>query len=153
MSPILNYTTTITVQKTAGEIQEVLARAGARTVVIEYGEDRIPEAVSFQVKVSDRYLSFRLPSQWRGVHNSLMKSNAEKKYRSEDQARRVAWRIIKDWTEAQVAIIEAGAAEITEVFLPYLVNPQTGLTMFDDFKNGFLLMPGKEETIDAEIQP
>jgi hypothetical protein len=106
MSPILNYTTTISVQRTAGEIQEILARAGAKSVLIEYGPDRIPEAISFQVELNARSVSFRLPSQWRGVHMALMKSTTEKKYKSEDQARRVAWRIIKDWTEAQVAIIE-----------------------------------------------
>ena len=150
--PILNYTTSISVQKTAGEIQEILARAGARTVVIEYSNDRIPEAISFQIKASDRFLSFRLPSQWRGVYNSLLKSGAERKFKSEDQARRVAWRIIKDWTEAQVAIIEAGAAEIIEVFMPYLINPQTNQTMFEDFKNGYLLGPGKDDIVDGEVQ-
>lgn len=108
--PILNYTTSISVLKTAGEIQEILARAGARTVFVEYGPDRIPDAISFWVEVKGQMISFRLPSRWQGVYQALMNSNAERKYKSEDQARRVAWRIIKDWTEAQVAIIEGEVA-------------------------------------------
>jgi hypothetical protein len=147
--PILNYTTTISVHRTAGEMQEILSRAGANMIVIEYDDRRIPIAMSFQIKVNDRFLSFRLPSQWRGVYQSLLKNTHEKKYRNEDQARRVAWRIIKDWTEAQIAIIEAGAVEVTEVFLPYLVNPNTNRTMFDDFKTGYLLASG-DEIVDAE---
>jgi hypothetical protein len=148
--PILNYTTTISVQKTAGEIQEILARAGARSVLIEYGTDRIPEAVSFQVDLNGRPISFRLPSQWHGVLRALAKSAVAAKYKTEEQARKVAWRIIKDWTEAQVAIIEAGAAELAEVFLPYLIDPKTNQTLFEDFKGGYLLGPGNE-IIDGEI--
>jgi hypothetical protein len=147
--PILNYTTSISVHRTAGEMQEILSRAGANMIMIEYDDQRLPEGMSFQIVVNNHYLSFRLPTQWRGVYNSLLKSTAEKRYKNEDQARRVAWRIIKDWTEAQIAIIEAGAAEITEVFLPYLVNPNTNRTMFTDFKSGYLLAAG-DETVDAE---
>ncbi len=148
--PILNYTTTISVQKTAGEIQEILARAGARTVVIEYGADRTPEAISFQVEMNGRLVSFRLPSQWHGVWKALLKSSAERKYKTEQQARRVAWRIIKDWCEAQLAIIEAGAVEVAEVFMPYMINPQTNQTLFEDFKGGWLLGPG--DIVDGEVQ-
>lgn len=141
--PILNYTTTISVQKTAGEIQEILAKSGARSVIIEYGSDRIPEAITFSVQVNDRIVSFRLPSQWRGVHKTLKNSTAEKRFKTEEQARRVAWRIIKDWCEAQCAIIEAGAAELPEVFMPYMINPQTNQTLFQEFKSGFLLESGE----------
>jgi hypothetical protein len=148
--PILNYTTTISVQKTTGEIQEILARAGARTVVIEYGADHIPEVISFDIEIKGRFASFRLPSHWQGVYQALMKSIVQRRYKNEDQSRRVAWRIIKDWTEAQVAIIEAGAAELTEVFMPYMVNPKTNQILFEDFKSGFLLGPGN--IIDGEIK-
>ena len=147
--PILNYTTTISVHKTAGEIQELLAKMGARTVVIEYS-DRVPDGIAFEVEVNQRVVAFRLPSRWQGVHKSLMRSTAERRYKSEDQARRVAWRIIKDWVEAQLAIIEAGAAELSEVFLPYLVNPQTNQTLFEDFKNGYLQLSAGE-TVEGEV--
>lgn len=149
--PILNYTTGISVQKTAGEIQEILARAGAKTVVIEFGDDRIPDAIIFQISIGSKIFTFRLPSQWHGVYQSLLKSGAEKRYKTEEQARKVAWRIIKDWTEAQVAIIEAGAAEITEVFLPYMVNPDTKQTMFEDFQSRFLLGSG-DDVVDGEVR-
>jgi hypothetical protein len=141
--PILNYTTTIAVHKTAGEIQEILARAGASRVMIEYDNNRQPSGVSFVLDVEGSSLLFRLPSRWKGVYLALNKANVERKFRTEDQARRVAWRIIKDWTEAQLAIIEAGQAEISEVFLPYLVNPKNDQTLFENFKANHLLQAGE----------
>ena len=41
---------------------------------------------------------------------------------NEQQAQKVAWRIIKDWVEAQMAIVEAQMADVAEVFLPYAVT-------------------------------
>ena len=149
--PILNYTTSISVVRTASEIQEILSRAGTKTVMIEYGLDRSPIAVYFEIDINNRRVSFRLPSQWQGVHRTLQKSSAERRYKTEEQARKVAWRIIKDWTEAQVAIIEAGAADISEVFLPYMINPTSNQTLYEEFKSGNFLL-GSGDVVDGEVQ-
>jgi hypothetical protein len=148
--PILNYTTSISVVRTASEIQEILARAGTKTVMIEYGVDRSPVAVYFEIEVAGRFVSFRLPSQWQGVHHTLQKSSAERRYKTEEQARKVAWRIIKDWVEAQVAIIEAGVADVAEVFMPYMINPVSNHTLYKDFKSGSLLL-NAGEVVDGEV--
>ena len=37
------------------------------------------------------------------------------------QARKVAWRITKDWVEAQIAIVEAQLATLDQVMLPHLM--------------------------------
>jgi hypothetical protein len=47
---------------------------------------------------------------------------------------RVAWRIVKDWIEAQMAIVEAGQAEMAEVFLPYATIEDGTTTMFRAFQ-------------------
>lgn len=148
--PILNYTTTIEARKTALEILGILADAGARAVNLEYGSDRQPAAITFQVEIQGRAMNFRLPSRWEGVYKVLKDDpKIKNSYRTEAQARRVAWRIIKDWVEAQLAIIQAGAAELAEVFLPYAVNPRTGQTMFEEFQ-GNLLAAGPEHGYDVE---
>jgi hypothetical protein len=132
--PILNYTTTIDVHKTMGEIQEKLAKAGALAISIDYGEGGTPTALTFVVKIRDVLVNFRLPSRHEGVFRRLtLDENVPNRFRTEDQARRVAWRIIKDWVEAQLAIIEAGQAELAEVFLPYAVMPN-GRTLFQEFE-------------------
>jgi bifunctional pyridoxal-dependent enzyme with beta-cystathionase and maltose regulon repressor activities len=50
-------------------------------------------------------------------------------YGSGQHAARVAWRIAKDWLEAQLALIEARLATLDQVMLPYLVT-DTGETLY-----------------------
>jgi hypothetical protein len=55
---------------------------------------------------------------------------------TEAQAKRVAWRIVKDWVAAQMAIVDAQLADVAEVFLPYAIT-RTGLTVYQEAqKNG-----------------
>ena len=140
--PLLNYTTTISAHRTVSEIQERLARSGATAISVDY-DDGEPVALVFLIRVRDTFVNFRLPSHHQGVWAKLKDdSNVPRKLRTEEQARRVSWRIIKDWVEAQVAIIEAGQAEMAEVFLPYAVTP-SGQTLYQEFKGGrYLLSDG-----------
>ena len=127
---ILNYTTTISVDKTAAEIQSKLAKARVQAVLCEYDNSGIVVAVSFRLLTQYGMVSFRLPANVDGVYESLRKSSAQKRLKTREQAARVAWRIVKDWVEAQLAIVEAGMAEITEVFLPYAQHP-SGETVYE----------------------
>jgi hypothetical protein len=144
--PILNYTTKISTSKTVMEIQKILAKAGAKSINVDYDATGEPEALTFLVKVGERWVNFRLPVNWRGVLERLYSdTKVPKRSKTEDQSRRVAWRITKVWLEAQMAIIDAQQAELAEVFLPYAVSPQTGRTLFQEFKSGkFLLGSGGE---------
>ncbi len=142
--PILNYTTKIDAAQTVGVIQMILAKAGATSISIAYHNAQ-PEAVTFAIDVAGQLVKFRLPSRWQGVHKRLQEGGVPKRLQSEDQARRVAWRIIKDWIEAQLAIVKAGVAELPEVFLPYAVNPESDKTLYQEFEHKYLLgLPGEE---------
>ena len=131
---ILNYTTSIATEKTAAEIQKKLSIAGAQAVLIEYNEDALICAMSFRIN----NLYFRLPINIEGVYTSLTRdANVPKRLKTYAQAAKVAWRIIKDWIEAQIALIEAGQAELEQVFLPY-AQDQSGKTLYEAIKgNGF----------------
>lgn len=144
---ILNYTTSIDAYKTAGEIMRSLAAAGATQIGIDY-QDGEPSAISFMLVVRGSAMLFRLPSNHRGVLGALQKATdrgVTAKHRTEGQARRVAWRIVKDWTEAQLAIIEAQVALPEQVFLPYAVTDDNR-TLFDRFTDnpGRLLGPASK---------
>ena len=129
--PILNYTTAIDPHKTVGEIQKLLASKGARGILLEYNEHGDPSAVAFQIEVRGQQLRYRLPCRAERVWDVLGKQwkagKVERRYTTMQHANRVAWRIIKDWIEAQLAIVEAGMVEIAEVFMPYqlMANNQT----------------------------
>ena len=124
---ILNYTTSIATEKTAAEIQKKLAMTGAQAVLYEYDDNGIMSAMSFRIKT----IFFRLPINIEGVYTVLVEdSSVPNRLKSHEQAARVAWRIIKDWIEAQIAIIEAGQAKLEQVFLPYAQN-QDGKTLYE----------------------
>lgn len=137
--PILNYTTKIDPVKTVGEIQAILAKAGALSVNTEY-ENGLPTAVTFLVQVNGNYVNFRLPSNHMGVFRRIQRDpDVPRNLKTEGQARRVGWRIVKDWVEAQMAIIDAQLATLPEVFLPYAVAPN-GKTFYQEFEERQLLL-------------
>ena len=74
-------------------------------------------------------LTFQLPARVENVY-SVLCDQCEPRYRTHEQAARVAWRIVKDWIEAQIAIVEAEQAEVAEVFLPYMQNTRTGKPLY-----------------------
>ena len=129
---ILNYTTQIDCHKTIGEIQKILAKKYANGFLINYADGE-PDSLIFTMPVRDQTISFRLPSNWRKV---LTVINRDKtipvKLKTNEQAKRVAWRIVKDWIEAQMALIEAELVEPFEIFLPYSVM-KNGQTLFENF--------------------
>lgn len=124
---ILNYTTKIPANRTVGEIQAKLAKAGARGVLCEYDDTGEPNSITFNIDTPQGLIYFKLPANIAGVSKALSDDNA---YRDEPHSRRVAWRILKDWIEAQLAIIEANMAELSQVFLPY-AQTSNGKTVYE----------------------
>lgn len=131
---ILNYTTTIDPGKSASEVQQILAKGGAKQVAIDYDDNGLPNALTFMILYMETPVHFRLPCNVEGVYKALSRKGSKVPYSKQThaQARRVAWRIIKDWVEAQLAIVESQQAQMTEVFLPYVLA-DTGQTMFQAF--------------------
>lgn len=137
--PISNYTTKIDSMKTISEIQSMLMMHGAEKIMVE-SRDKMPVSLTFMMVTAKGIISFRLPANYSGVLRVLLQDpKVPKAQRNEEQALRVAWRIIRDWTEAQLAIIEAELASIEQVFLPYAIT-KAGNTVFEDFSSGNLLI-------------
>lgn len=133
---ILNYTTKIDPTKTIGEISACLVSHGARKIVTDYDESGLAIGVTFWIEPGDRPVYFALPCNWQGVLNALEKdSKVPRALKTKEQALRVSWRIVKDWVEAQMAIVEAQLATITEVFLPYAVTAD-GSTVYQRLSAG-----------------
>jgi len=148
--PILNYTTSIDPHKTVAEIQKMLASKGARGILLEYNQHGDPSAVMFQIEVKGQPLRYRLPCRAERVWDVLGKQwkagKVERRHTSMEHATRVGWRIIKDWIEAQLAIVEAGMVDMTEVFLPYQLVNETQ-TMYEVMQRRLLTVS------DEEVQP
>ena len=85
--------------------------------------------------------SFRLPSNVDGVWKTLVRDNeagrVPRRFAERTQAQRVAWRVLKDWVEAQMSILEAGMVSLDQVMLPYLLAPG-GETVYEALSAGRL---------------
>ena len=142
-----NYTTTIDADKTANEIGRMLAKAGAKAVLTEYSDNgEYLESLSFKIRVNDRDVGFRLPVDWKPVQRVLkkQKKNNSRIKATREQAVRVAWRIAKDWIDAQLAIIETDMVEPEQVFLPYMVT-QDNRTLYEQVRKNKFLPEGSHE--------
>ncbi|OGP46699.1 MAG: hypothetical protein A3K30_03170 [Deltaproteobacteria bacterium RBG_13_51_10] len=129
---IFMETTKISINKTVGQIQGLLAMVGAVSVLIDYDNGE-PSAISFKISLNDRFLPFRLPCRWSAINKVLR--DRRKRIRDEEdieeQAKRIAWRQILRWTEAQIALIETEMVKTEEVFLPYIQLDSSGRTLFE----------------------
>lgn len=140
--PLLNYTTSIAPQKTVMEIQIALAKAGASAIMAEYDDEGNIVALSFRLKTPEGDISFKLPTAWQPVHETLKRQRVSPKYQTPEQALRVAWRITKDWVEAQLAIIETRMVTTAQVFLPYAIT-KNGSSVYEYLaKNNDILKLG-----------
>ena len=125
--PILNYTTKIDVYRTIGEIQGTLVKHGARKILQEYDEKQRLSAISFVIGTRFGDVPIRMPANVDAVEKVLKRQRVNS---DREQAERVAWRILKDWTEAQTAILESEMVRMEEIFLPYIVQ-KSGKTLFE----------------------
>ena len=115
------------------EIGRCLSMHGAQAVLTEYDEkEGTVKAISFRISLNGNTMAFRLPCDWHPVYEILTKGkedlhrwNETKRERWESDQRlqsvRTAWRIVKDWVEAQMALVETQMVTTAEVFLPYAV--------------------------------
>lgn len=138
---IKNYTTTIDVYKSLGEIQGALARYGARKIMVDYDGAGQPTGITFGIETPEGPRGFLLPANVPGVKAVF----ARQKIKAQDgQAERTAWRNVRDWIMAQMAIIEAGQVDMEEVFFPYLTDGR-GRTVYQLYQGGQLALEHGED--------
>lgn len=162
---LLNYTTKIDADKTAAEIARCLSAHGAQAVMTEYDpDDSYVTALSFKIILNGQSMGFRLPCDWKPVFAILTKGKRKpaswhsgnrslQHWESEHrlQAVRTAWRIIKDWVEAQMALVETQMVTTEQVFLPYAIM-RDGRTLSEHVQSDpkFLLEAGNTKSDDND---
>ena len=123
--PLLNYTMKVPAEKTASEIMSLLAKKGAVQVMTEFGPTGgQPVGLKWRVESVHGPLGFALPINVDAVYNVLTAQQvlATNPASRRHQAERTAWRIVKEWVEAQMALIETEMVDMEEVFLPYMLT-------------------------------
>lgn len=154
-----NYTSNVPVSQTIYRIEQVLIKCGVSGITKEYittagGIGAI--TFSIQPDANTPKLTVRLPADVEKAQDALwlnyigddlgedgkVKWSSRKKLKRsdfKDQAERTAWKIIQDWVEVQMSMIQMKQAEYAEVFLPYVWNGEQ--TIFQRIKStGFRAM-------------
>ena len=143
--PIANYTTSVSAARTVAEIEEILAKHGAREVLKNYSGDGVIESLSFIVKTSSGNMGIRLPVNPEAILEVLSRQRVPRYLQSREQAVKIAWRIVKDWVRAQMAILETEMVKMEQIFLPYMIV-KDNKTLYEAMaERGFYLMEGKPE--------
>lgn len=141
---ILNYTTTIDAFKTVSEIEYILVKHKAKSVMKNYEGESIT-GLSFLIDTGTVQVPIRLPVK---VDECLEVLKREKRNSSRsnikatrEQAERVAWRILKDWDEAQMALLDIEMVRLEEIFLPY-IEMRNGQTIYEQLEKKQFLLEG-----------
>lgn len=141
---ILNYTTTVSAFKTAGEIEEILANHRAKSVMKNYENGTIT-GLSFLVDTGVQQIPVKLPvkvDECLKVLKKEKRENPRKQIKDTwEQAERVAWRILKDWVEAQMALLDIEMVRFEEIFLPY-IETTNGQTIYERLEEKQFLLEG-----------
>jgi hypothetical protein len=133
---LLNYSTEVPATRTVSQIIDILVKANAQRVLAEYTDQR-PSGVAFQLHTAygDRYYS--LPVNVLAVEKVIRRygSGVPPRFKTYAQAERIAWRILKDWLEAQVALIQTEMVALDQVLLPYMRVDEIGTTVYDQYRD------------------
>lgn len=133
---LLNYTTTVPVGRTIGQIQAELAKHGATKIMVDY-VDGGPTGLTFQITGPHGPRAFSLPVDVAAVQKVLDRQWNERKIRRANatraQAERTAWRTIHDWLEAQLALVEAHLMTLEQVMLSQVWVDNTGTTLYQRY--------------------
>jgi hypothetical protein len=132
---IKNYTSSVAAARSVAHIEAVLAAHGAQSVLKQYDpETRKLIAVSFFMQIGHKLIPFRLPARADQVfilfRNAMKRTTPGILEKAQEQAERTAWKIISDWVDAQMALVDLQQAEIAEIFMPYMWNDKLGKSLY-----------------------
>lgn len=121
-----------------GAIQGCLVKHGAKKIMTDYDNDGHVSALSFLVDTPSGQRGIKLPANTDKVQRVLAKQKVKA---DREQAEKVAWRILKDWVEAQMAVLESEMVQMDEIFLPYMING-SGETVYQLYQRQQLMLEG-----------
>lgn len=150
--PLKNYTSKQPVSRSIENIRRKLVQHGALKILETYDDDRVIKAICFSMMIGGVEMFFKVPAKVDACEAVLMREVTSRTRpdtikKIPAQAARTAWKIVQDWVEAQMAMIELSQTEFLEVFMAYVFDPSTEQTFFERLKvKGFkALLPAPKE--------
>lgn len=133
-----NYTSNS--RYTFENIQKTLIAHHAKQISFEYIDNGKIKTLIFVLSVNGKDFGFKLPARVEQVKALFDREG----YRYDpEQPYKTAWANIRDWIDAQMALIDTGQVKIEEAFLPYMVD-SSGQTYFEHLEKKQFLLEGGE---------
>ncbi len=125
---IKNYTSDVPVSRTIARIEECLMKAGATGILKDFAGGRV-SALCFKLntpQTNGKEIAIRVPVNEEAIYKVLVASVRRPREgtlaRLCDQASRTGWKLMQDWIEVQLSLIQMKQADALQVFLPYVWN-------------------------------
>lgn len=142
MAAPVNYTTRISAAQTVAEMQALLAEHGARRIAVDYDDSGVPSALDFVLSTPHGQRGFLLPADVERMQALLvdedragrLKSGSKAERTSRAQAERVAWRVMKTWLEAQLALVASQMVDLDQALLAFVQVDASGRTLYEVYK-------------------
>ena len=140
-----NYTSSVPMANSISRIEHKLAQAGATHIAKSYEGERAIGMI-FQIPINNIPMTFKLPAKSEKVYDYMVKQRSRPPKQAQKgsiqmQADRTSWKILSDWIDIQVSLIQLDQAEAVEVFLPYVYDGRNDRTLFEKMKeNNFKLL-------------
>ena len=149
-----NYTSDVPVDRTIARIERTLITCRVSGIMKEYDAAGAVAAIVFRIPAASSDLTVRLPVDEKSAIEALWMDYADgeklnaagtalawtsRKRKSKadfvEQGRRTAWKIMQDWVEVQMSMIQMRQAETLEVFLPYIWDTSSKTTVYGRVKS------------------
>ena len=141
MAAPVNYTTKISTAQTVAEMQALLIGHGARRIAVDYDDSGVPSALDFTLATPHGPRAFSLPADVDRMQALLisedragrLKTGSKAERTSRAQAERVAWRVMRTWLEAQLALVAAQMVDLDQALLAFMIVDGTGTTAYQRY--------------------
>lgn len=133
-------------KNTFDKIQYILSVNGANKIMFDYKEGKVI-AITFSLDIDGNQMGFILPALVENVTEILYGGlNGWGKPKqitplNREQAYKTAWANIRDWIDAQLALVQTRQAKIQHIFLPYLIM-KGGRTLAETIESNPSLLLG-----------
>jgi len=135
---IKNRTSEVPVARTVSRIEELLAKGGVQSIRKFYGPTGDLAGLEFQHD-GPPVVTVRLPANVTAVAAVLRadcrRPRKETLARIDEQAARTAWKLMQEWIEIQMSLIQMAQAEFLQVFMPYIVD-RSGISLYARLRDG-----------------
>lgn len=116
------YTTDVDAEKTAREMQKILSSSDARRVAMDFDAEGRPTGLHFVLQLNNQPLPFQIEPDVEGMEKALNEDDDTPGNFDTDQARRVAWRIWKEWLNSVLAFRKTRQAGLDQLLLGFGVT-------------------------------